>query len=114
MLDVLLRWFGLDVPLPFGRAPGWSAVRAAHLRVQPCCQFCGTRQGLEVHHVVPVSVDPERELDAANLITLCGPDGPHNCHLLIGHMGSTRRHNSDVRLDCWDWQERRRDCEEAP
>lgn len=35
------------------------------------CVRCGTTQRLEVHHVVPVLVDPDLAFDPSNLITLC-------------------------------------------
>lgn len=41
-----------------------------------CCRVCLaagilTNRGLSVHHIVPISEDYDRRLDAGNLITLC-------------------------------------------
>lgn len=107
MLDTILRWLGLSFPLPFeGRAPGWSAVRAEHLRQYPECAACGSRRNCVPHHVVPVHVDPELELCETNLITLCEGD-TMNCHLWWGHLGSYRDSwNPDVREDAAWWREK--------
>ena len=69
------------------RSPKWPAVRAAHLRAYPTCAACGQRDSLEVHHIVPYHVDPSRELDSSNLLTLCGDP----CHLVHGHCMSWKR-----------------------
>lgn len=65
-----------------GRSSGWPALRRAHLLKEPACMLCGTREGLEVHHVRPFHLYPELELDPKNLITLC-----HTHHLWFGHYG---------------------------
>ena len=77
------------------RSPRWPTVRAAHLRAHPTCAACGARDELEVHHVVPYHVDPSRELDPTNLLTLCGDP----CHLVHGHLMSWKRWNASVVAD---------------
>lgn len=62
------------------RSPHWPAVRTAFLRQHPRCEACGTRHDLNVHHVQPFHLHPDKELDPDNLITLCRP-----CHLKYGH-----------------------------
>ena len=73
------------------RSPGWPSLRRRHLAANPRCAACGKADAPEVHHLVPVQVAPERELDATNPITLCG--GRRNCHLAVGHG--------------WDWRKYR-------
>lgn len=68
-----------------GRSSKWPKVRAAHLKLNPACAACGTRSKLEVHHLVPFHLDPTRELDPTNLLTLC-ESSSHNCHLIWGHL----------------------------
>lgn len=51
------------------------------------CEACGTRREIEVHHIRPVHLFPELELDARNLLTLCATH-----HRELGHGG-----------DCWAW-----------
>jgi len=80
----------------YGRSWKWSSVRATHLEREPRCIACGRDKGLEVHHVVPYHLDPSRELDASNLVTLCADP----CHLVFGHCLSWRRWNPSVREDC--------------
>lgn len=79
---------------PQRRSSAWPALRKTHLDANPACAACAntvTRQ-LDVHHIEPVHVNPARELDPTNLLTLCtaGPAGA-NCHLLVGHAGSWRK-----------------------
>ena len=74
------------------RSGQWPRVRAEHLLKEPCCQVCGTRRDLEVHHVVPLHVAPAMELHPMNLLTLCG-----HCHLLFGHLMRWTDWNPGVR-----------------
>lgn len=75
------------------RAQAWQEVRAEHLKKEPACAACGRMTNLEVHHVIPVSFNPDRQLDPENLITLCNTP----CHLMFGHLMSYRCYNKDVR-----------------
>lgn len=75
-----------------GRSPQWPAVRAAHLKKQPFCQGCGGTKELEVHHLMPFHLNPSRELDDANLLTLCEL-ASHECHYRIGHLLDWKAYN---------------------
>lgn len=77
------------------RSPKWSSVRKQHLDTQPNCAACGRDKKLEVHHIEPVHLNPERELDPSNLITLC--DNP--CHILFGHLMDYKSWNKEVIYD---------------
>jgi len=84
------------------RSPHWPAVRAAHLKVQPACAYCGGVVQLEVHHIQPFHLFPELELDSENLLTLCEASAVlagANCHLVIGHFGNWHRFNPAVVAD---------------
>lgn len=82
--------------LVFDRAAGWPAVRAQWLKDHPTCAACGRAADPRIvivpHHVVPVHVDPSRELYPDNLISLCEPStpGPWGCHFWVGHLGDWR------------------------
>lgn len=98
LLWIITDWCRSLFRPTFGaRSVYWSGVRKAHLESFPSCAACGTKRSPQVHHVVPVSVDPGLELDMDNLITLC--NGPCRCHLVIGHLGSYKHHNPSVRED---------------
>lgn len=84
-----------------GRSPKWPSVRESHLKQHPLCSACGGESRLQVHHIVPVHVDPSKELDNSNLITLCM--GSSECHLVIGHDGSWKRDNPNVVHDAADF-----------
>ena len=87
------------------RSPKWPAVRAKHLAANPSCAACGTARKaiLSVHHIVPFHVDRSKELDTANLITLCEGQGV-NCHLLFGHLMNWSSWNVNVREDAAAWR----------
>jgi 5-methylcytosine-specific restriction endonuclease McrA len=78
------------------RSPKWSTVRKEHLKDNNYCAACGRTSKLEVHHIEPVHMNPDRELDISNLITLC--DSP--CHLLFGHLMNYQSWNKSVIEDC--------------
>lgn len=77
------------------RSSAWPKLRAQYLERWNWCAACGRRDSLEVHHIVPVSVDPSRELELDNLITLCRT----SCHLLLGHLGDWGSYNLSIRSD---------------
>ena len=89
--------FGFKKLLRFAyRSPKWSEVRKLHLKDNPNCAACGRSNKLEVHHIEPVHINPDRELDPSNLITLC--DNP--CHFVFGHLFNYKKYNKDVVNDC--------------
>ena len=81
------------------RSPEWPAVEKKHLREEPVCQWCGGAQKLQVHHIMPFHLDPSKELDDTNLITLCELHEV-NDHLEKGHLGDFQRYNPDIRNQC--------------
>lgn len=87
------------------RSPAWRALRADHLRRNPRCAVCGSIKNVVPHHVVPFHVDPSRELDPENLVTLCEGD-TFNCHLFFGHLKRWDRHNPSVIEDAALWRGR--------
>ena len=72
----------------------WPAVRKAYLKLSPRCAACDSATDLDVHHEVPFHVDRSRELDPANLVTLC-----RTCHLVFGHLRNWSSWNTRVRSD---------------
>lgn len=82
------------------RSSQWRRVRAEHLKKEPVCQACGRSRELDVHHVIPVSFDPNKELDPNNLITLCSSP----CHIVFGHFMNYHCYNKDVRKMVADYR----------
>ena len=74
------------------RSSQWPKIRKEHLNSQPCCAACGSCEKPEVHHIVPYHIDPSKELDPNNLITLCDK----YCHFAIGHLMSYHSWNPQV------------------
>ncbi len=83
------------------RSPQWGKVRAMVLD-GAACAACGTANGLEVHHIEPVHVFPEKEMDTGNLMTLC-----EKCHFRWGHLWDWRSWNPEVRKDAEQWAAKR-------
>lgn len=81
------------------RASGWRTVRTQHLEKEPFCQYCGGKNKLEVHHIIPFYIDPSKELTESNLITLCEGLGK-NCHFVHGHLKNWKKYNPNIRELC--------------
>lgn len=93
------------------RSSKWRSVRAAHLKVEDRCQYCGSKDYLEVHHIKPFHLQPELECKQYNLITLC--EGPNRCHLIHGHLGNWKNFNPHIRAECSE-QTQRKNAMKAP
>jgi 5-methylcytosine-specific restriction protein A len=76
------------------RSSRWPKVRNNFLSVNSSCAACGSIKKLEVHHIEPINIAPEKELDATNLITLC-----KNCHFIFGHLMDYNSWNIFVKED---------------
>jgi hypothetical protein len=79
----------------FGRSSLWKSVRENHLKNNKFCAACGRTDNLEVHHIIPYQLDPSKELDPNNLITLCGK----YCHFVFGHLMDWKSWNENVIQD---------------
>lgn len=84
----------IDLNILSIRSSKWKTVRSNHLYKQTHCQACGTHKNLQVHHIIPVSIDKTKELDYNNLITLC-----KTCHFVFGHFMDWNSWNTDVIKD---------------
>lgn len=93
-------------PLSARRSGHWPTVRKHHLELHPVCEICGGSEKLEVHHIFPYHMDPSRELDSGNLVTLCEANPVFSCHRIFGHLNNFRGWNPDVLKDAKDWREK--------
>jgi hypothetical protein len=63
-----------------GTTSEWGIVIAT-------CAYCGTTNGtIEVHHIYPQHIAPDKKYDTNNMVCLCRTDGK-GCHFYIGHHG---------------------------
>lgn len=85
------------VPLLSKRSSQWPTHRKHWLELNAECAACGSKEGLQVHHVKPFHLDPNLELAYTNYITLCERVGGRECHLHIGHHGNFKQENAAVR-----------------
>jgi len=85
------------------RSPKWAYFRTKllvkHRAAGKGCEACGSKVGLQLHHIVPFNVNPKRELDPTNIIVLCEFVGGLECHELLGHGDNWKRYNPRIRED---------------
>lgn len=74
------------------RSPKWQKIRQKHLADNPCCAACGSCNKPEAHHIIPVHVDQDKELELDNLITLCDK----YCHFIFGHLMNWKSYNQSI------------------
>ena len=96
--------------LSLPRSPEWRKVRLEHLSKNPQCAVCGNCKNVVPHHIVPFHVDPSRELDPTNLISLC-EGKTFNCHLFFGHFRNWTKHNPKVAEDARVWNEKTKEAD---
>ena len=88
-------WWREQLIKTISRASGWRKVRARRIEIDGGkCRACGRKVNLQVHHIRPFAMQPERELELSNLVTLCG-----RCHILLGHLDNWKSRNDDVVYD---------------
>lgn len=92
------------------RSGSWPRVRREFLADHDCCEACGRRRGLEVHHEIPFHEHPELELEKSNLVVLCAEP----CHFVFGHLLNWKKSNPQVREDAARYRERMRNFGEPP
>ena len=87
------------------RSRTWRKTRKRHLELHPQCAVCKSKKRIEVHHVIPFHIAPDKEESPDNLMTLCeNKKYGINCHLLIGHVGNYRRFNPTCEMDAVTWR----------
>lgn len=79
-----------------GRSSKWPALERKFLKEHPECVICG-RPAKIVHHCVPVSWDPSKELDESNLRSICCESE----HRLIAHLNCYTSYNSRFDSDAF-------------
>ncbi|HZF20865.1 MAG TPA: hypothetical protein VEZ43_00175 [Dongiaceae bacterium] len=79
------------------RSHQWPRTRKTWLLVHNSCAACGTIKKLEVHHLRPVHLAPELELDPSNFLTLC--ETADNCHHTFGHLRDWKAYNPSAITD---------------
>lgn len=90
------RTLKIPSPLRVKRSSKWPRVRKEFLASNPHCAVCGTVKRVIAHHIIPVYVKPELELDKTNLITLCENPKTIYCHFSFGHYGDWMCYDDDI------------------
>jgi len=87
--------------ISIARSRHWPSVREKFLNDHPVCEVTGSRQNLEVHHIMPFHLVPALELAESNLITLT-----RDVHFLFGHLGDWRSYNPSCVRDVIEWRKK--------
>lgn len=95
LFEKLFAGYSLPGGMGAPRSPKWRAVAREHLKNNPLCAACGTSENVVPHHIIPVHEDASRELDPANLVTLCNSNGT-GCHFFLGHLQDWKLCNPSV------------------
>ncbi len=95
--------------LSIPRSGRWRTIRKNYFESLPDelkkCAVCDVKKNLIIHHIVPVHVDPTKELDNDNFIILCETPS-FNCHLFFGHLKNWVRYNPNILEDAKNWKEK--------
>src|SRR5574343_732898 len=77
------------------RSPQWKKFVEDYEKVEPkVCAATGRKDDVELHHIFPVHVHPERELDRDNVIWL-----HRDAHFMLGHLGDWKSYNREIVRD---------------
>ncbi len=103
MLKLFNRLLGRLDTVPskpkISRSSEWTKVREKFIKEMGAkCSVCGKTTNLEVHHIIPVHIDPSKELDMTNLIVLCENKSIF-CHFVFGHFMNWKSYNPEIRND---------------
>jgi hypothetical protein len=91
----LVRHALRDVGVSAKRSSHWPTVEKHFREGHSTCAACGSKNRLNVHHILAFHIHPELELDTNNLITLCM--SIKECHLRLGHGSDFRAYCPDIR-----------------
>ena len=75
----------------------WEEFEKEYWRKYPeekYCHVCGEKKNVELHHIIPRHIAPDKIFDESNLIPLCRHD-----HLVFGHLGNFEWWNPHIRED---------------
>lgn len=89
------------------RNPKWVTKNARHAwattkvmrqyrKDHPKCAFCHRDKRVQIHHIIPVSVNDQLAAHYVNLLTLCAK----RCHITVGHAGNYKNFVDNVKFIC--------------
>ena len=83
----------------------WKKTRDSYIKNNSVCAVCGSKKNLSVHHIIPVHIDKNQELNENNFIVLC-QNKTLNCHFVFGHLMNWTKYNPNVIKDAKTWNEK--------
>ena len=89
-----------DTPLLMAakpRNPAWEKESRAWLQTHNECEASGSKDNLTVHHVKPVHLYPELEMEPKNWMALCTDWMSFDLHRMVGHLGNWSHFNPHAR-----------------
>jgi 5-methylcytosine-specific restriction endonuclease McrA len=70
----------------------WQKCKREFFKTVPKrCVMCGYKKEIQLHHVIPRHICPERAVDHTNLIALC-----RDCHFHSAHMNNYHNYNKNI------------------
>lgn len=106
ILNKIYSLFAKEVSiLALPRSSKWRKVRCQFLMENPKCAVCGSKKNVVPHHIIPVHLDPDKELDPNNLISLC-ENKNFNCHFFFGHLKNWTKYNLNIVEDAKIWNQK--------
>ena len=94
--QLILDWWRGYGLLGAARASDWASWRKQHIKT--LCDGCGKKavflKPLELHHLEPFHLAPQREKDPTNVATVC-----RRCHQLICHLDNFKSYNINAKMD---------------
>lgn len=105
-MNWLLQLFGLD--RNFGVARNSKYRKASkEFKKGKVCELTGTKKKLQTHHIYPVWLFPEKEMDKDNWVVLSGAKIKGVIpHQWFGHYGDYRKYNPNIREDIKLWKQK--------
>ena len=79
-----------------GGKQGYKDYRKCRKLIKDCCEICGAKDRLEIHH----KDKNKKNSSAENIITLC-----RKCHLEYGHNGNFKTVKNIITQDLWEFHD---------
>ena len=73
----------------------WNKLKQKYLQENPKCEWCG-QDADTVHHIIPVHVNRDLEMEESNLMSLCD-NRTRKCHFIVAHYCHWVKYNDKIK-----------------
>lgn len=81
-----------ELASPVRQTKEYRAAMAGYRAAHPACEWCGRRDRIEIHHLLPVMQSASAAASSTNSMALCERD-----HRAIGHPTGTTKYCANIR-----------------